>query len=465
MRNEVRLKKTWFNPLFYHLAKYIEDPSIRKIMVYGGKSSAKTFSILQLFAIKTYSENCSVILYRKEQATIKTTLKNALLKAVESINFESAFETMDFRLACANGREMVMKGLDTEGKVKGIEGYKYLLFDELDHFAQEEWMQANLSLRGLANQKLFATWNPVNENSWIKKEIDAINWISQPLEIPGNPYSALSPTSSISISEDGQTVLIKNNYFDNKWMVGGDGYGFRDENLINQYELLSRVNTNWYRVNVLGEWGKPEVKNQWAHNFDYNKHVSDKAVFNPERRVYFSHDFNVAPMACIALHIWRDSEGDHIHFFKEISLNPGDAFKMAEKIEGSFTPESLYNAYFTGDASARARNTVSRDNIHNWGILQQKLKISHPRLQVPRANPRINDSKTLVNLVLALHPDIKFHPSMTTTINELQFTEADEEGGIIKANRENPDQKADFLDCVRYSVSSWLSDFRKLMRK
>ena len=63
----LRLKKTWFNPLYFHLRKYIEDPKIRRVMVYGGKSSAKTFTIAQLFNVISYTNNVSCIAYRKRQ--------------------------------------------------------------------------------------------------------------------------------------------------------------------------------------------------------------------------------------------------------------------------------------------------------------------------------------------------------------------------------------------------------------
>ena len=116
----VRLKKTWFNPLYFHLRKYVDDPNIRRIMVYGGKSSAKTFTIGQLLAVLGYTNNCSSIAYRKEQTTIKTTLKPSFVKAYESINFHNAYREMDFRLSCINNHEIVFKGLDTEGKITGV---------------------------------------------------------------------------------------------------------------------------------------------------------------------------------------------------------------------------------------------------------------------------------------------------------------------------------------------------------
>ena len=168
----LRLKKTWFNPLYFHLRKYIEDPKIRRVMVYGGKSSAKTFTIAQLFNVISYTNNVSCIAYRKEQTTIKISLKPAFVKAIDTIYMNAAYEVQDFMIRGTKGQNIVFKGIDSEGKIKGIEGFKYILLDELDHYTEEEFMQANLSLRGMENQKIFATWNPVDENIWIKKYID-----------------------------------------------------------------------------------------------------------------------------------------------------------------------------------------------------------------------------------------------------------------------------------------------------
>ena len=160
----LRLRKTWFNPLYFHLRKYVDDHKIRRIMVYGGKSSAKTFTIAQLFNILSYTQKCSCIAYRKEQTTIKISLKPAFVKAIESTYMNAAYDIQDFTIKGNNSKNIVFKGIDSEGKIKGIEGFKYMLLDELDHYTEEEFMQANLSLRGMENQKIFATWNPVDEN-------------------------------------------------------------------------------------------------------------------------------------------------------------------------------------------------------------------------------------------------------------------------------------------------------------
>jgi len=208
----LRLKKDWFNPLYFHLLKYIEVPTIRKIMIYGGKSSAKTFSIAQLLSIKAYTQKASSICYRKEQTTIKTTLKPAFVKSIEGCYLQNVTDVMDFQINSVSDAKIVFRGLDTEGKVKGIEGFKYLLFDELDHYTEEEWLQANLSLRGIENQKLFATWNPVDENIWIKKELDTYQWTDLPLIVDDNQHSKLDDGSSVQLSNEGKILLIKTTY-------------------------------------------------------------------------------------------------------------------------------------------------------------------------------------------------------------------------------------------------------------
>ena len=240
----LRLKKTWFNPLYFHLRKYIEDPKIRRVMVYGGKSSAKTFTIAQLFNVISYTNNVSCIAYRKEQTTIKISLKPAFVKAIDTIYMNAAYEVQDFMIRGIKGQIIVFKGIDSEGKIKGIEGFKYILLDELDHYSEEEFMQANLSLRGIPGQKIFATWNPVDENIWIKKYIDRLDWIDLPLMIKGNKHSQLDKSSFVRKSTDGKTLLIKTTYFDNKWIVGANGYGSRDQNLIDEYEQLKTIDPN-----------------------------------------------------------------------------------------------------------------------------------------------------------------------------------------------------------------------------
>lgn len=432
-------------------------------MVYGSKSSAKTFSISQLLEVLAKTQNCSSIAYRKEQSTIKTTLKKSLIGAIESIRFGSAFTVMDFQIVCSNRQQIVLKGLDEEGKIKGIEGFKYLLFDELNHFTADEWRQANLSLRGIPGQKLFATWNPVDENSWIKKYIDTHDWTDLPSILDDDPMTQMHETSFIRISDDGKTILIKTTYLDNKWIVGGDGYGFRDENLIYEYDLEAKYNMNSYRVNVLGEWGKADVTKPAARNFNNEKHVSREPLqLDHNKTVYFVQDFNVDPMATLVCQMWQDQNGHHIRIIDEIPLFNSGVVDLCVKLKQTYTNKILALSEWTGDETGNSRNTsqqiIRGQHLTNWKYIDGELNLGR-RLKLPKRNPLEKDRLDLMNMILALHPDFLISPTCKTLINELMFTEVDDEGKLIKKERGKEDQRFDFGDCLGYMCCTWLADF------
>src|SRR5688572_4221762 len=125
MTRDLRLDHRWFNPLYYHLRQYVETPTLKRILIFGGKSASKTFSVGQLFSVFAYTRSNSAIAYRKEQTTIRTTLKPTFDKAVELMHLENVTPSLDFKIETTRGGQIIFKGMDDEGKVKGIEGFKY----------------------------------------------------------------------------------------------------------------------------------------------------------------------------------------------------------------------------------------------------------------------------------------------------------------------------------------------------
>lgn len=437
----LRLKKEWFSPLYFHLRKYVDDPKIRRIMVYGGKSSAKTFTIAQLFNILSYTQKCSCIAYRKEQTTIKISLKPAFVKAIDTIYMNAAYEVQDFMIRGIKGQIIVFKGIDSEGKIKGIEGFKYILLDELDHYTEEEFMQANLSLRGMENQKIFATWNPVDENIWIKKYIDRFDWIDLPLMIKGNKHSQLDKSSFVRKSTDGKTLLIKTTYFDNKWIVGANGYGSRDQNLIDEYEQLKTIDPNSYNVNVLGEWGVRDKSNKFAFAYEQSKHVGHVA-YNPDYLIWLSFDFNVNPISCTAFQYYDDV----LRAIKCFKLDNSNIYELCTLI-ASYFPDAMFKV--TGDASGTSRSAMVADNVNYYTIIKDELGLIWSQFNIPSVNPRIEENQVKVNAVLYAGLFIADSENCKELIYDLTYVEIDENKKIIK-DRTAESKKADFLDHFRY---------------
>ena len=437
----LRLKKTWFNPLYFHLRKYIEDPKIRRVMVYGGKSSAKTFTIAQLFNVISYTNNVSCIAYRKEQTTIKISLKPAFVKAIDSIHMNAVYNVQDFAIKGNNSQIIVFKGIDSEGKIKGIEGFKYILLDELDHYTEEEFMQANLSLRGMENQKIFATWNPVDENIWIKKYIDRLQWDELPLTIKGNKQATLDATAFVRKSKDGKTLLIKTTYLDNKWIVGENGYGARDQNLIDEYEQLKTIDPNSYNVNVLGEWGVRDKSNKFAFAFEASKHVGS-VEYNPDYLIWLSFDFNVNPISCTAFQYYDDV----LRAIKCFKLDNSNIYELC-KLIASYFPDAMFKV--TGDASGTSRSAMVADNVNYYTIIKDELGLIWSQFNIPSVNPRIEENQVKVNAVLYAGLFVADSENCKELIYDLTYVEVDENKKIIK-DRTAESKKSDFLDHFRY---------------
>lgn len=356
--------KYWFNPVYYHVKKYSEDPTVRHIFVYGGKSSSKTFSITQLKSVKVLSDGFSTIMFRREATKLRDSLKRSLSKIMRTMNIANAYDQLDLEFRCNQypKQEAIirLRGFEDEGAVKGIEDFKWILLDELDHFTEDQFNQADASLRGQPEQKVFATWNPISEEHWIKKYLDKKEWIDLPSEAYPEGHtlhnvSKLSKHSSVKKSADGMTILIKTNFYDNKWVFGGqDGevtYGERDENLIRLYESYELLDPDFYDINVLGNWGVIKADNPYVRNLNYNLQVGEcKHLYRRNLPIYISLDFNEKWTALI-----KQIQGNKIYYLETLHDYPEEMMREIAIKYGA------YEAYFTGDFAGNSNNQYTSD--------------------------------------------------------------------------------------------------------
>lgn len=451
-RETVRFSRKWFNPLFFHINHYAADPKIRRILLYGGKRSAKTFSALQWIAKQSYMYQSSAICYRKESERIPTTLKPAISKAIETIRFNSVFKKYDREFRCVNGEVIVMTGLDNEDKIKGIEGYRYLLFDEINQFTLNEWLEANQSLSAMPDQKIFATWNPISERHWLKvKVIDKMEWEDLPNVLPNQPYSELDQTSRVQLSGDGRTLLIKTTYLDNKWIVGGDGFGFVDQAIIDEYRDMHKLSMSKYRVNVLGEWGVPEVDRPFLHNFNEEIHVS-RCDYDERHPIWLCFDFNKDPFVCTVRQFYPVNGVFWDKTIKQFRIDNGDVATMCKIIKQSYSRKAISSCYVTGDSTGGSRHVGMKGNLTIWKQIVRELNVAPPRVRVPKTNMGVKESGDMANYYLNQHGAIAIDPSCTHLIQDMIYVEADEEGKIKKSNRANKYQRADDLDTWLYGT-------------
>ncbi len=256
--------KAIFNPLFWHLSKYLNDPNIRYIFLRGGSSAAKTYTAMQCLSIEGYINKYDSLVMRKYGSTVEKTIykdfknfnKTLLDKSTSQLG--GVFSDIDIikRQVRSNRHTIDFCGLDDPDKIKGISDYKKLLLDEVDAFKYVDFSEAERRLRGQEGQQIICTWNPVDENIWIKKKvIDIQPWYDLPNEIEGMPKSKLSENSHAKINKDGDAVEIKTTYLDNYWIVGHERGGFYDKHAIKKFERMKVNDPNNYKIYAKGEYG------------------------------------------------------------------------------------------------------------------------------------------------------------------------------------------------------------------
>ena len=205
-------------------------------------------------------------------------------KSIRLTRLHNGYIFNEFQHNTLKGNSIVFKGLDSEDKVKGIEDFGYMLFDELDHFTMDDFEQADISFRGEVAKVAFFTWNPVSDKLWIKLYLDSIEWVDTEYKLPSN-------NSFVKISDCGTMLLIKTIYTDNYWTVGSPcgSYGYVDNKLLDKYDRIKITNYKLWLVNAMGEWGVSENKSPFFYAFDENKHVSKVALTaKKELRLYLS---------------------------------------------------------------------------------------------------------------------------------------------------------------------------------
>lgn len=460
--NNVRFDRRWFNPLYFVLNKIIADTSVRTVLVYGGKSSSKTISICQLLCKEAYVKGLNSIAYRKESAIIPTTLKKSFNLAIDSMFLFPAFLRQDRRFLCMdNGggtSEIVLKGLDDPEKAKGIESYQYVYLDELNHFEEAEFEQFNLSLRGAEGQKIFASWNPVDENSWVK-----VNLIDKYIFSPETKYGTLpSAHSFVMSSQNGKIVLIRTVYQDNYWIVGSPDatYGYRDVNLISEYESLATKNFNSYKINVLGDWGKTVYGGEFLKCWKSEKHTGNYP-YTPGLAVYIIFDENVNPyFPCGIFQIGNDQKS--ITMIHAIALkNPDNTVAaMVREISRKLQEWGHKETVFVGGDPSSRKEDVKQEKGHDlFQLIINGLAAYKPRRSVAQSAPSVRMSKDFFNSILESEFNgLRFmvDRKCSVAIRDFENTKEDRNGKVDKKTTVDPLTKVSyqpfghFVDLTRY---------------
>ena len=482
------------NPLGFHLLKLLQDTAIRFIILFGGSSSGKSYSVAQLILIMTLWDGENTIVMRKVGASISKTIYEDFKVAAKQLGVFSMFKFKDGvrQIICIpNGAKIDFGGLDDPEKIKGISNYKRVVLDEWSEFTSEDYKQVRKRLRGKKGQQIITTFNPIKETHWIKKEVfDIEKWHDVPmeLEIAGTKIPIeLTTVKSIRMNEAKMilnprtkeieehapdTVIIQSTYLNNFWVVGSpDGtYGYYDEQCIADFEKDRINDPDYYNVYALGEWGVIRTGSEFFGSFNRGIHCS-KCKYNPELPIHVSVDNNVLPY--ISYSFWQIdyTNGKNIYQIDELPAeSPNNtARKSALLVAKRLHDLGVDKIFLHGDASTRNASTIDDQKRSFLDLVIDTLQKEGIEVVdcVGNKNPSVPMSGEFINAIFE-----KILPGLNITIGEhcktciedYMCVQKDENGAILKTRVKNKitgqsyEEHGHFSDTFRYVICDLLKE-------
>jgi len=449
---QVNFNPDLFNNIFFHIRDAWNNADVRFLWVYGGSSASKTYSVVQqsLISMMEGSDN-NILVLRKYATDIRDSIYSDFKSIIHDWGLEDHFIIQQNYIKCVTGSYCRFRGLDDSEKVKGISSFKKIILEEVSQFDHADLKQIRKRLRGKDNQQIIGIFNPISEEHWIKRKIFDVKELQE----------QESNIAGMWVNAKGNNVILRTNYLDNKYIVGPN---FIDKHAIEDFENDKINDPEYYNIYGLGDWGEIiEGESPFATQFDVKKHVSDVAVYDPKRQLIIAIDFNLVPFCVTFHHLFQDANGQHGYQFDEAEIKHGSIPAMIDLIKERY-PLSLSNALITGDAMGNRGDISQRDNASLYVQLIRGLNMREGQIQVS-ANPTHENSRADTNYVLLNFPDFKIHPSCKGTIRDMKNVQVDAFGQILKKDRKDVNQRADYIDTIRYLIHNvyykWIDQHQK----
>lgn len=451
-----------FNNVYWHLEKAFSNEGVRFIWIYGGSSASKTYSVVQLTVKEMLcsNEHNSLIL-RKYASDIRDSIYSDFKNIITDWGLQDYFVIQQNYILCSTGSYVRFRGLDDSEKVKGISNFKKVIMEEVSQFDEDDYKQIKKRLRGRKGQQIIGIFNPISEEHWVKKNVfDKDIFIEEDADISGK-----------WINQKGNSIILKTNYVDNKYIVGPH---FKDQHVIDDFEN-DRINDyGYYLIYGLGNWGKLRTGGEFWKDFSAAKHVrSNKFVnnklvlFDPEEPIRLSWDENVNPfLTCL---VWqtknvKDKNGVTIQRLAiqidEICLeDPRNRVKhVCNEFIKRYPVELVKGLFIHGDRTSLKEDTKKEKGENFFTDVNNYLSAYRPRLLLQSVNPSIVQSANFINECYARNfekIEIIIGENCKKSIYDYTYAVEDSDGTLKKSKKTNP------LTKVTYEEFGHCSDAKR----
>lgn len=249
---DVSISKKVFNDKYL---PYVTDES-KYLLFYGGGSSGKSYFIVQRYVYKILNQKMNLLVVRQTGNTNRDSTFALFKQVINQWNLSSLFVVTDLRIKCANGNEIIFRGLDDTEKIKSTTFENGELTDiwieEATETEEADVNQLKVRLRGGTSKKqMVLSFNPVDINHWIKK-----HFIDSKL-----------------------ATVCHSTYKDNKFLTKEDKQTL---------EEFKNTDPYYYDVYCLGNWGV--LGKTFFNKENISKRLQE--IKEPIKKGFFSYDYD-----------------------------------------------------------------------------------------------------------------------------------------------------------------------------
>jgi hypothetical protein len=402
------------------------------------------------------------MILRKYSTDIKDSIYADFKQIIEAWDINNLVKTQQNILKLTENNYVRFRGLDDSEKIKGLSSFTYLWLEEMNQFEFDDFKQIKKRLRGLPNQKILGTWNPIDEDSWIKKYlIDNETW-----------ETTESKVTERQINSTGNIVKYKANFTDNYWICGSpDGsYGYIDNHVLADFEHDKLHDYQYYQIYALGEWGRVDIGGEFYKCFNIENNTKD-VCYDNSKPLHISFDENVLPYPALCIfqgnetELWQIDE-ICLEYPKNRLTDVLEEFKRVYRANKS-------GLYIYGDRTAKKEDTKLLAGQNFFTIIENELRDYNPVLRLPSANPPVKLRGNFINDTFKGLTGCKIwlNPNCHETIKDFKYVKENNEGSKLKEKVKHPSTKVTYekyghcSDVVDYIVCQYfMEEFARYQR-
>ena len=422
---EVNFDTRIFNPAFL---PFLNTQFETEIYVGGGGSGKSHFVVQKSIYNALKEKHYRQIFCRKTAESIRDSQFLMYKDTIRQMGLNSLFtikeSSMD--IICSNGNMMLSYGLDDPAKLTSLASPTDVWIEEVlgsrdsKPVTMDDYDQLQIRLRAEPGQKLqtILSYNPVNEESWVKKRFHTDTMLTDRIEaskIPG-------------------TIIHWSTFADNQF-IDREAYAAK-------LDRLAETNPNYYRIYRLGKWGREISGQEYYSKFRYEQHVVFTYNYTPGVAVHLTFDQNAIPYnTALMIQVTREGERYIVNVLNEFCIEPphNSTAEVCEVIRTKHSEKLRSGVFLYGDASGRKTDT--REKVSDYQIIERSLKefLHNGSMRVCRSNPTHKTRSEFMNKMLAGHYpiEIRIHHECRNLIKDLETLKTDIDFGKLKETERN----------------------------